>query len=136
MPAVLVKFESFAKSKMEYMSPPAESSVQRATAPSSVPNDSPSPWSSMQSSPDRDSPKHVPTENDVPQIQARAQKDVVSDAEAAELSATLENLKSLALDISTEQDSQLDMIDRVTQSVDRADYRQKELDKKMNKLLK
>ena len=68
--------------------------------------------------------------------QTSKQANVISESEISELSRTLSSLKSLAVDISQEQDSQLDLIERVTTSVDIADATQKQLDKKINKLLK
>ena len=62
--------------------------------------------------------------------------EIVSEQEASQLSSTLTQMKSLALAISHEQESQLELIDRVKGEVERANVRQTKLDSKMKKLLK
>lgn len=64
----------------------------------------------------------------------RDRQKPVSDEDARELSAVLNNMKTLAENISIEQDAQIKQIDDLTVSVDKANTRIKATDWKVKKL--
>ncbi|XP_057292512.1 uncharacterized protein LOC130621215 [Hydractinia symbiolongicarpus] len=64
----------------------------------------------------------------------RDKQKPVSDEDARELSAVLNNIKTLAENISIEQDAQIKQIDELTVSVDKANTRIKATDWKVKKL--
>lgn len=70
------------------------------------------------------------------QQQKLTQQEVITDAEISELTATLSDLKNLALDVQIEQDSQLESIDRLTDSVTRGNDRLKNINSRVGKFIK
>lgn len=62
------------------------------------------------------------------------QKQIVTDEEVAEISQTLQNIKSVALSTQQELDIQMDNIDKLTDNVDRANQRVNQTVRQINKL--
>ncbi|XP_076094256.1 synaptosomal-associated protein 47-like [Mytilus galloprovincialis] len=62
------------------------------------------------------------------------QKQIVTDEEVAEISQTLQNIKSVALSTQQELDIQMDNIEKLTDNVDKANQRVKETVRHINKL--
>ena len=60
---------------------------------------------------------------------------LVSDGEAAEMGRVLQDMRSLALGIQEEQDRQLQQLDLLSDSVDKANERIRADDRKVNKLV-
>ncbi|XP_046568388.1 synaptosomal-associated protein 47-like [Haliotis rubra] len=69
------------------------------------------------------------------QTQASMYKEVISDQEVDQLTATLSNLKSMALAVQHEEDIQNEKLDVLTDSVDRANDRLAATTKRTNRLL-
>ena len=62
------------------------------------------------------------------------QSQVVSESEADEISRTLGGLKSLALAVQEETSIQNENLDTLTETVDRANQRLKDADKKIKRM--
>ncbi|CAL1535844.1 unnamed protein product [Lymnaea stagnalis] len=133
MPKMLKLLARFAKSKMEYMNPPNVSHSQQYEPVWDKPSSKSDSKSVTLSGKD-------PLVNNATEILLEAHQSTeqakVSDAEIAELTNTLADLKSLAIDIQKEQDDQIQTIDRVTDSVTKADDRVRALNKTINILNK
>lgn len=67
------------------------------------------------------------------QSSMRKQKDI-SENDAREISSVLKNIKAMALDVGIEQDAQIEQLDTLNQSVDRANARIQSADWKVKKL--
>jgi len=66
--------------------------------------------------------------------QVQGQKQIVTDQEVEEISQTLRNIKSIALATGQELDVQNDNIDKLTSTVDRANQRIQEHEKRIKHL--
>ncbi|ESP01651.1 hypothetical protein LOTGIDRAFT_172501 [Lottia gigantea] len=69
------------------------------------------------------------------QEQVLKEKQVITNEEVDELSSTLKNLKSMMLAVGEETDIQNEKLDRVTDSVDEANIKLVNVNKRMNKLM-
>lgn len=69
------------------------------------------------------------------QSQASMYKEVITDQEVDQLTATLSNLKSMAIAVQREEDIQSEKLDVLKGSVDRANDRLSATTKRTNKLL-
>lgn len=78
-------------------------------------------------------PSHIPT--GVDQIQIAQSKQIVSEKEADDISRSLAGLKSLALSVQGEELTQNEKLVSLTASVDRANQRLADKNKKINKML-
>ncbi|XP_055868886.1 synaptosomal-associated protein 47-like isoform X2 [Biomphalaria glabrata] len=128
LPSLLPKLEQYFKRKIEYMNPP-DSHQTRHFEPH---------WDKpvVKSLKSKSTPKSLSDNvNDREQlvVSTEKQKSIISDAEISELTSTLANLKSLALDIQVEQTEQLTVIDSLTQSVTKANDRIQSVNKVINK---
>ena len=66
--------------------------------------------------------------------QVQGQKQIVTDQEVEEISQTLRNIKSIALATGQELDVQNDNIDKLTNTVEKANQRLKENEKRIKHL--
>ncbi|KAH9524531.1 hypothetical protein Btru_027100 [Bulinus truncatus] len=130
LPRILPKLNRHLGRKIEYMNPPDAHHAQHYE-----PHwDKPSVLRSRSQS--QCSPQSLPEDwdgDDQIMGQALKQGNSISDAEYLELTSTLANLKSLALDIQVEQNDQLTTIDHLTQSVTKANDRVKAVNKIIKK---
>jgi len=125
MTDLLEKFDRQVTTKMEYMNPGGSfMSLDNQLCPEEN-----SAWSSS---------NQQNSTSPVPRVEPSDTHSThpVSPAEAAHLSSALGRLKSLALDIGSEQDSQLHALDRLTDSVDKAQHKQKTMDNRVKALMK
>uniref|UniRef100_A0A0B6ZQ09 Synaptosomal-associated protein 47 n=1 Tax=Arion vulgaris TaxID=1028688 RepID=A0A0B6ZQ09_9EUPU len=141
MPKVLKKLNIFAARKMEYMNPPEKHhkphfehlSEQGAHRPNQTMTHSDS---NGETTPTFGYASCIDGADSHLQQQEQAQQELITDSEVLELSAALSDLKNLALDIQIEQGSQLETIDRLTDSVTRGSDRLKVMNLKIDKLAK
>ncbi|XP_050388713.2 synaptosomal-associated protein 47 [Patella vulgata] len=141
---ILSKIDVYAKHKMDYESPnlsptsPESSQIQTKSFPVDTHLQNKSKRERI-SIPDDDaditfgstSRDHTMKSQD----EVYMQQEVVSTAEVEELSSNLQNLKSMMLAVGEETDIQNENLDSLTESVDQANIKLRDVNKRINKLM-